>query len=79
VALREAAVRLAEHAELRAALGLQQVPDDTTVHSSLRRLDGAMLAQLLSAVVQQLMPPPDRQTTVAVGSTGLVPGRSVPA
>jgi Transposase DDE domain/Transposase domain (DUF772) len=71
---REAEVRLAEHAELRAALGLQHVPDYTTVYRFLRRLDEAALEQALGAVVQQLMPAPARQATVAVDATGLAPG-----
>jgi Transposase DDE domain/Transposase domain (DUF772) len=71
---REAEVRLAEHAELRAALGLQHVPDYTTVYRVLRRLDEAALEQALGAVGQQLMPAPARQATVAVDATGLAPG-----
>jgi Transposase domain (DUF772) len=71
---REAEVRLAEHAELRAALGLQHVPDYTTVYRFLRRLDEAVLEQLLSAVVHRLVPHPDCQATVAVDATGLAPG-----
>jgi Transposase domain (DUF772) len=39
---REAEVRLSEHTELRAALGLQHVPDSTTVYRFLRRLDEAV-------------------------------------
>ena len=51
--LREAEVRLREHTELRAALGLQHVPDSTTVHRFLRRIDDAVLEEILSAVVQR--------------------------
>jgi hypothetical protein len=40
---REAEVRLAEHAELHAALGLQSVPDYTTLYRFLRRLSEAVL------------------------------------
>ena len=40
----------------------------------LRRLDEAVLEQLLSAVVPRRVPPPDRQTTVVVDATGLAPG-----
>ncbi len=39
----------------------------------LRRLDEAVLEQILSAAVQRLVPPPDRQATVAVEATGLAP------
>ena len=71
---REAEVRLAEHAELRAALGLRHAPDYTTVYRFLRRLDEAALEQTLSAVIQRLVPQPDLQATVAVDATGLAPG-----
>jgi hypothetical protein len=40
---REAEVWLAEHAELRTALGLQSVPDYTTLYRFLRRLSEAVL------------------------------------
>ena len=71
---REAEVRLAEHSERRAALGLRHVPDSTTVYRFLRRLNEAVLEQILSAVIQRLVPQPDRQATVAVDATGLAPG-----
>ena len=71
---REAEVRFAEHRELRAALGLDQVPDHPTLYRFLRRLDEAVLEQVLSAVVQRLLPQPGPQATVAVGATGLAPG-----
>jgi Transposase DDE domain/Transposase domain (DUF772) len=71
---REAEVRLAEHHELRAALGLDHVPDHTTLYRFLRRLDEAVMEQVLSAVVQRLMPQPSPQAMVAVDATGLAPG-----
>jgi hypothetical protein len=71
---REAEVRLAEHAELRMALGLRYVPDYTTVYRFLRRLDEAALEHTLSAVVQRLVLHPGHQATVAVDATGLAPG-----
>jgi len=71
---REAEVRLAEHTALRAALGLQHVPDDPTVYRLLRRLDEAALEQVLSAVVRRLALQPGRRVTVAVDATGLAPG-----
>jgi hypothetical protein len=71
---REAEVRLAEHAELRTALGLRHVPDYTTGYRFLRRLDEAALEHTLSAVVQRLVSQPDPQATVAVDATGLAPG-----
>jgi hypothetical protein len=71
---REAEVRLAEHAELRTALGLRHVPDYTTVYRFLRGLDEAVLEHILSAAVHRLAPPPDRQATMAVDATGLASG-----
>jgi hypothetical protein len=71
---REAEVRLAEHTELRTALGLRHVPDYTTVYRFLRRLDEAALEHTLSAIVQRLTAQPEHQTTVAVDATGLAPG-----
>jgi hypothetical protein len=72
--LREAEGRLAEHAEPREALGLQQRPDDPTVYRFLRWRDDVVLEQLWTAVVQRLVPQPDCQATVAVEATGLAPG-----
>jgi hypothetical protein len=79
---RETEVRLAEHQELRDALGLARVPDYTTLYRCLRRLDERDFDQLLATTVQQ-MPPSTRSnspstappgTTVAVDGTGLTPG-----
>jgi Transposase domain (DUF772) len=70
---REAEVRLAEHAELRTALGLRHVPDYITVYRFLRRLDETALEHALSAVVQRLGSQPGLQATVAVDATGLAP------
>jgi Transposase domain (DUF772)/Transposase DDE domain len=71
---REAEVRLAEHRELRTALGLDHVPDYTTLYRFLRRLDETVLEEILSAVVQQLVPQPSPPATVAVDATGLASG-----
>jgi Transposase domain (DUF772) len=80
---REAEVRLAEHCELRAALGLQRVPDHTTLYRFMRRVTDQMLDTVLIAVVQHL---PNRRrgrkpkrVTVAVDATGLSPARSAPS
>src|SRR5712672_1271164 len=54
---REAEVRLGEHQELRAALGLERGPDYTTLYRFLRRLDGEVLTQALRATVARLPPP----------------------
>src|SRR5688500_12382564 len=71
---REAEVRLAEHAELRGALGLARVPDHTTVYRFLRRVDESALQQALAEAARRLPPPPAGGTTVAVDATGLAPG-----
>lgn len=39
---REAEIRLSEHSDLRAALGLQQVPDHTTLYCFMRRVTDEM-------------------------------------
>src|SRR5215510_4817818 len=53
---REAEVRLAEHQELCAALGLERVPDYTTLYRFLRRLDEEVVTQALRAAVARLPP-----------------------
>jgi hypothetical protein len=70
---REAEVRLGEHQELRAALGLERVPDYTTLYRFLRRLDGEVLTQALRATVARLPPPTPEGMVVAVDATGLSP------
>ena len=70
---REAEVRLGEHQELRAALGLERVPDYTTLYRFLRRLDGEVLTQALRATVARLPPPTPEGIVVAVDATGLSP------
>lgn len=71
---REAEVRLAEHSELRAALGLQRVPHYSTLCYFLRRLAEETIAALLAETIRRLPPPPSGGTTVAVDGTGLAPG-----
>jgi hypothetical protein len=72
---REAEVRLSEPSDLRAALGLTQAPDLTTLDRFLRRLDDAVLEQARTAAVRQRpAPPEERGTAVAVDATGLAPG-----
>ena len=71
---REAEVRLAEHQELRVALGLHSVPDYTTLYRFLLRLNEAVLEQTMGAVVRWLASQPSPQATVAVDATGLAPG-----
>lgn len=74
---REAEVRLAEHRELRKAVGLKQVPDYTTLYRFLRRLDERKIERVLRAAVRQ-RPASGRagrgKSVVAVDATGLSPG-----
>lgn len=74
---REAEVRLAEHRELREALGLQKVPDYSTLNRFLQRLEDKLIDQVLAEVVRRLnaaLAPPGSSTIVAVDATGLAPG-----
>jgi hypothetical protein len=75
---REAEVRLAEHSDLRAALGLERAPDHTTLYRFMRRVTDEMLDEVLIAVAQRLVPRrrgrKRKKATVAVDATGLAPG-----
>lgn len=71
---REAEVRLAEHSELRKALGLRTVPDYTTLYRFMRRVTEATVEQCLEAIAAQVAPPGTQKTTLAVDATGLAPG-----
>jgi hypothetical protein len=75
---REAEVRLSEHSDLRRALGLERVPDHTTLYRFMRRVTDEMLDTVLIAVVGQLTPRrrgrKRRKAVVAVDATGLAPG-----
>src|SRR6516225_4978946 len=46
---REAEVRLGEHQELRAALGLERAPDDTPLHRFLRPMDQEVVTHAVTA------------------------------
>lgn len=70
---REAEVRLGEHQELRAALGLERVPDYTTLYRFLRRVDAGVVTHALTAAVARLPPPPPEGMVVAVDATGFSP------
>jgi Transposase DDE domain/Transposase domain (DUF772) len=79
--LRKAEVRLAEHGELRDALGLRKAPDHTTLYRFMRRLDEQALVAALNETVCHLAEtsraqPEEEETaaTVAVDATGLAPG-----
>ena len=56
--LRKTEVRLAEHGELRSALGLGKAPDHTTLYRFLRRLDERALVAALNETIRCL-PKPD--------------------
>ena len=75
---REAEVRLAEHSDLRRALGLERVPDYTTLYRFMRRVTDEMLDEVLVAVATRLVPRrrgrKRKKATVAVDATGLAPG-----
>src|SRR5690348_18079813 len=76
---REAEVRLAEHTELRAALGLARVPDYTTLWRFLDRLDLAVVDRVLAEVDRQMGPPKGpgggaRALWLALDATGLATG-----
>jgi hypothetical protein len=75
---REAEVRLSEHSDLRRALGLERVPDHTTLYRFMRRVTDEMLDEVLTAVAQRLVPRrrgrKRKKAVVAVDATGLAPG-----
>lgn len=77
--LRKTEVRLAEHGELRSALGLRKAPDHTTLYRFLRRLEERALVAALNESIRCLPKKPDHHeqepaATVAVDATGLAPG-----
>lgn len=81
---RETEVRLAEHQELRTALGLNHAPDYTTLSRFLARLDETILTHTLAETVYRFptsAPTADADVltprggiTAAVDATGLAPG-----
>jgi hypothetical protein len=75
---REAEVRLAEHSDLRRALGLERAPDHTTLYRFMRRVSNEMLDEVLRAVATRLVPRgrgrKRKKAVVAVDATGLAPG-----
>ena len=75
---REAEVRLAEHSDLRGALGLERAPDHTTLYRFMRRVSDEMLDEVLIAVATRLVPRrrgrKRKKAVVAVDATGLAPG-----
>ena len=75
---REAEVRLAEHSDLRRALGLERAPDHTTLYRFMCRVTDETLDEVLAAVATRLVPRrwgrKRKKATVAVDATGLAPG-----
>src|SRR5215210_2660983 len=75
---REAEVRLAEHSDLRRALGLEHVPDHTTLYRFMRRVTDETLDDVLVAIATRLTPRGRgrrrKKAIVAVDATGLAPG-----
>lgn len=67
---REVEVRVGEHSDLRRALGLDTVPDYTTLYRFMRRLSPPVLAQAVDEVVRRF-PPPQGPVRVAIDGTGL--------
>jgi len=68
---REAGVCLSEHSELRSALELNSVPDYTTLHRFLARLDPADVAEVMSEIVRRMPGRGRSPVTVAIDATGL--------
>src|ERR1041384_1012779 len=75
---REAEVRLAEHSDLRRALGLARAPDYTTLYRFMRRVTDETLDKVLVVVATRLTPRrrgrKRKKAVVAVDATGLAPG-----
>lgn len=75
---REAEVRLAEHSDLRRALGLERAPGHTTLYRFMRRVSDEALDEVLIAVATRLVPRSRgrkrKKAVVAVDATGLAPG-----
>src|ERR1700693_3843019 len=74
---REAEVRLGEHGELRQALGLESVPDFTTLYRFLKRLDDVTIDRAVGETVRRMRGwrrRGRRRARVAVDATGLAQG-----
>jgi hypothetical protein len=75
---REAEGRLAEHSDLRRALGLERAPDHTTLYRFMRRVTDEMLDEVPITVATRLEPRcrghRRKKAVVAVDATGLAPG-----
>lgn len=71
---RELEVRLSEHWELRRALRLSRVPDHSTLHHFLRRLEEESLVRALEESATRFGKPPGGGAVIAVDGTGLACG-----
>jgi len=67
---REVEVRLSEHAELRGTLGLDKVPDYTTLYRFLCRVPQSAFAEALNQVASRF-PAAHTPARVAIDGTGL--------
>lgn len=65
---RDAEVRLAEHAELRAALGLARAPDHTTLWRFLARVPLAALQAMLEDMLAEVLRRSRRRRASAAGA-----------
>lgn len=68
---REAEVRLGDHAELRTALGLNLIPDHSTLHYFMKRLDEDALKCALAESLRRFGRPPGDGAVIAADGTGL--------
>lgn len=69
---RETEVRIGEHRELREALELKKTPDHTTLYRFLRRVDEAVIDDILGATARRVtVDKAGEKSTVAVDGTGL--------
>jgi hypothetical protein len=74
---RETVVRLAEHRELREAVGLQRVPHWTTLQKFLARLPEGVLSEAIAAAARRLLPPDGGGDGIgAADATGLRTSRA---
>ena len=72
---REAEVRLSEHGELRKALRLKSVPNHTTLHRFLLRLEETAIERSMAEILRWVpLPKGRRRLRVAVDATGLSTG-----
>lgn len=71
---REAEVRLAEHSDLRRALGLERAPEYTTLYRFIRRVTDEVLVAVATRLEPRRRGRKRKKAVVAVDATGLAPG-----